>query len=693
MNQRLGVTIFLGFAFLLAPIWHSASGASIKDTESASHADEAASYQIVNTYQYPGYRLVQFNLGVLSHYSYMLISDGQALVVDPGRDVSAYLDLTKKENLKIKGVFLTHNHADFVAGHLELAKAAGCPIYASAKSGDQFPHQSLKEGSKIEVGDALVKILETPGHTPDGLCGVVAPKKQPGKPNLILTGDVLFIGSVGRPDLMGGSASAATLASQSYDTWTKKLSKLPDNLSIFPAHGAGSLCGAHLSDEPTSTLGAQKIANPYVKHKTRGEYIAAVLEGLPDAPQYFKHNAALNKKGPELVNWQEAPVQKKPDQALTNPSQFYVVDLRNAKEYAAAHIPNSVNIAVRGRLETWVGIMVPWGSNLVLYGDPKDLKEAAYRLHRVGYRAEVITPEAWNQAGLPLAKNDLISPRELYAQMQTPDSPVVVDVRLPTEWMGLRIGTVVNLPLSHLAELAPGKLDPEQRVVMVCNSAFRSSLAVGIMERLNFKKVASLDGGSEAWIAAGLPTFGPEARQAAATAPAASPAPAPAASPTPTPAPAPKRDLKLPERLSPAALNRLRLDLPNTFELVDIRPPEAFTDYHLPGSRNADIDDVMKNPAYLAGSVPLILVDRDGSLAMAVGGILSQKTSRPIKVLHGGLDAYWTELELKGAVRETPITGAGPTGVQPPPPATPPSGAPAAPAPAPATPKKKSAGC
>ncbi|MBU4232349.1 MAG: MBL fold metallo-hydrolase [Proteobacteria bacterium] len=628
---------------------------------------------------------MQFNLGVLSHYSYMLISGGQALVVDPDRDVFAYLALAKKENLKIKGVFLTHNHADFVAGHLELAKAAGCPIYASAKSGDQFAHQSLKEGSKIEVGDAVVKILETPGHTPDGLCGLVAPKKQPDKPNLILTGDVLFIGSVGRPDLMGGTASAASLASQSYDTWTRKLSKLPDNLNIFPAHGAGSLCGAHLSDEPTSTLGAQKIANPYVKHKTRGGYIAAVLEGLPEAPQYFKHNAALNQKGPELINWEATPVQKKPDQALTNPSRFYVVDLRNAKEYAAGHIPNSVNIAVRGRLETWVGIMVPWGSNLVLCGDPKDLKEAVYRLHRVGYRAEIITPEAWKKAGLPLAKNEMISPRDLYAQMQTPDSPVVVDVRLPTEWMGLRIGTVVNLPLNHLAELAPAKLDPEQRAVMVCNSAFRSSLAVGIMERLNFKKVASLDGGSEAWIAAGLPTFGPEARPAAAM--------APAASPTPTPAPAPKRDIKLPERLSPAALKRLILDLPNSFELVDIRPPEAFTDYHLPGSRNADIDDVMKNPAYLSGSVPLILVDRDGSLAMAVGGILSQKTARPIRVLYGGLDAYWTELELKGAVRETPISGAGPTGVQPPPPATPPGGPTPTPTPPPAPPKKKSAGC
>ncbi len=539
MNLQRIVAFFLLGSLSLAPIWDNALGAAIKDTESASHGDEAASYQIVNTYNYPDYRLVQCNLAVLSHYSYIIISGDAALVVDPGRDISAYLDLAKKENVKIKGVFLTHNHADFVAGHLELAKTTGCPIYASAKSGDQFPYQPLKDGSKIEVGDAVVQIIETPGHTPDGLCGLVAPKKQPDQPNLILTGDVLFIGSVGRPDLMGGAASAALLASQSFDTWTQKLSKLPDGLNIFPAHGAGSLCGAHLSDEPTSTLGAQKLANPYVKHTTRGAYIAAVLEGLPEAPQYFKHNAALNQKGPELIKWQAEPKSRKPNKTLTDPAKVYVVDLRNAKDYAAGHIPNSVNIAVRGRLETWVGIMVPWGAKLVLCGDPGELQEATHRLHRVGYRARVINMEDWKKAGLPLSRSELIKPQELYAQMQAPDSPVVVDVRLPNEWMGLRIGTVVNLPLNRLAEMAPAKLDPGQRVVTVCNSAFRSSLAVGLLERLGFQKVASLDGGSEAWIAAGLPTFGPQAQSGLAAPPEVPSNAAPAA----VSAPAPRRHL------------------------------------------------------------------------------------------------------------------------------------------------------
>jgi len=665
--RSVAFTAFLAIAFIMPPSVLAATG-PLKDSESASHGDEAATYRVVNTYKYPGFRLIQFNLAVLSHYSYMLISGKQCLVVDPGRDVATYVETAKKEGVKIKGVFLTHNHADFVAGHLELAKAVGCPIYASAASHDQFPHEALQEGAKIEVGEALVSILETPGHTPDGLCGLVAPRKHPDQPKLLLTGDVLFIGSVGRPDLLGGSVSAAALASQSYDTWTHKLSRLPDDVAIFPAHGAGSLCGAHLSDEPTSTLGAQKLSNPYFRHKTRGDYIAAVLDGLPEAPQYFKHNAALNKQGPELIDWQAPlPPELKPEAALTDPARYYVVDLRSPRQYAASHLPNSVNIGLRGRLETWVGIMVPWGVTPVLVGSKAELQEAVQRLPRIGYSARVITWEAWEKSGLPVAQSELIPPAELFARMQTPDSPVIVDVRLPNEWMGLRIGTVVNLPLNRLAELAAGKLDPTQPTVTVCNSAYRSSLAVGLLERLKFTRLGSLDGGSEAWIAAGLPVFGAEVK-AAPVAPAV-----------------PQREVKLPERLSATELQRLLVDLPGTFDLVDLRPPAAFTDYHLPGAKNVDIADVLANPAHLTGVGPLILVDRDGSLAMMVAGILSQKTPRPLKVLYGGVEAYWA-----ASAFPRPASGA-----LPPPaakPAPPPGAHPAAPTP-PAAPKKKSAGC
>lgn len=655
---------------LMAAATALAENEQIKDSESATHGSEAASYQVRDTYQFPGFKVIQFDLGVLSHYSYLLVSGKEALVVDPGRDTGTYLETAKKEGAAITAVYLTHSHADFVAGHSELAGMA--PIYVSAKTAARYDHKPVKEGDSLTVGDAVLTFLDTPGHTPDGTCAVVASKQQSGKPLVIFTGDTLFIGSVGRPDLLGEGMAASTLASVMFDTWNDKLSKLPDDVQVFPAHGAGSLCGAHLSDEPTSTLGEQRTLNPYLAHKSRGEFIAAVLEGLPEAPQYFQHNAKMNHDGPERVDWQpkSLPVTR-PEAEMTDPAKYYVVDIRNAADYSSSHIPNSVNIDLRGRFETWVGIMVPWDARLVLYGDEKDLREALFRLHRVGYnRSEnpvaCVTPDDWRRAGLPAVAGQMIPPARLHAQMQSKESPLVVDVRLPSEWMGLRIGTVVNIPLSELAEKAK-KLDRSQPVVAVCNSAYRSSMAVGILERLGFKRAASLAGGSEAWINAGLPVI--EAKPGGAA--------------------GPKREIRLAERISAAELKRMQMDLPGTFQLVDIRPESQFADYHLPGSQNVDLSDALNNPAYLTGAGPLVIVDRDGSLAMMVGGILSQKTERPIKVLYGGLADYWSQTELGGAAKPAPVSAVSrPKAVS--------AGAPAA-APAepvrPVKPKKKSAGC
>ncbi len=650
----------------------SSEGAGIKDSESATHGAEDAFHQIVDTYRFPGFEIVQFNLPVLSHYSYLLISGKEALMVDPDRDINAYLEHAKKYGLTIKGVFLTHSHADFVAGHLEFVKALQVPVCQNAASGAKYKIEGLKDGSSFKVGTATVKVMETPGHTPDGMCGLVFAEDDP-QPKAIFTGDTLFVGSIGRPDLLEGKMTAATLASMSYDTWHNKLSKLPDAVVVLPAHGAGSLCGANLSDDPASTIGREKSSNPYVQRKGRGEFIAAVLEGLPEAPQYFKYNAAMNREGPPLVAWDAAPAQAKAEEPLTRAEAQWLVDLRDAKPYAEGHVPGSVNIGLRGRLESWVGTMVPWKAPLVLIGSPSEIKEAVFRLHRVAYSGSVLPLENWTKAGLPLAKSGTIKPAELYAQMQEGTAPIIVDVRMPSEWMALRIGAVVNLPINHLAELS-GKLDPNLPVVAVCNSAYRSSLAAGILQRKNFKQVSSLDGGSAAWIEAGLPVFGSETKAAA-----------PAQS---------KRQVHLAERISPAELHRLLKDLPGTFDLVDIRPPEAFKDYALPGATHADLAEVLASPAYLTGAGPLIIVDRDGSLAMMVAGILSQKTKRPIKALHGGLEAFWEETELKSAVRAVPLSGGGPK-VQTAPGPTPaaPSAAPAPAPAAPAAPKKKSAGC
>jgi hydroxyacylglutathione hydrolase len=616
-----------------------------QDPEPAVPGAGAASYKIVNTYEYPGFKLIQFHLAALSHYSYLLVSGDKALVVDPGRDVQVYLDQAKKEGARIIGVFLTHNHADFVAGHLELAKRANCPVYASATGGGAFRLQPLKEGSTIEVGEALVKILVTPGHTLESLSGLVASKSNPKEPLLLLSGDALWIGRLGRPDLIDGNTSAAALAALAFDTWTNKLRHLPDDLAIFPAHGGGSLCGLKLSDEPTSTLGTEKKSDTFLPGQTRGEFIAARLTDRPEVPQSFSHIAALNKRGPPLVDWEKAPAPAGISRALTEPRQFFVVDLRSPQDYAAGHIPNSLNIGLQGKLENWVGTLVPFNASLVLYGHPGELEEATTRLQRVGYGTRVLTPETWEKSQLPLITSELLKPEDLKTRLMGDDSPMLVDVRPHWEWVARPLGKVPNLPLSRLSLLAPEQLDPAQAVVAVADSSYGASLALGILERLGFKKAAGLDGGSDNWAEAGLSVSGAEAS-----------APKPKAAPA---AQVPKRVVRLPQRISAADLKRTMADLPGTFDLVDIRPPQAFVGYNLPGSVNADVVEVMQNPAYLKGTGPLILVDRDGSLAMAVGGVLSQKTWRPIKVLHGGLEAYIKELGIKApglapASSETP---------------------------------------
>jgi len=673
INAELGMKPFVKWASVVAFVLTDTMvpAAVVNDAEAATHGDSAATQTLVKTYEFPGVKIVQLNLSVLSHYSYFVISGKDALMVDPDRDIQAYLDMARKEGWAIKGVFLTHSHADFVAGHSEFVKSLGCPVYQSKESGAKYAINALSDQQTVPWGEVSLQFLATPGHTPDGMCALVFDKADKAKPCAILTGDTLFVGSIGRPDLMGGTMSASTLAGMSYDTWANKLSKLNDRVIVLPAHGAGSLCGAHLRDEPFSTIGSERASNPYLQHTARNDFITAVLEGLPDAPQYFKHNAKMNREGPPAVDW-GAPLPPAPalDKTLTDINTSYVVDLRDAKSFAAGHIPNSVNIALRGRLETWVGIMVPWGSRTVLCGSVEEMKEAVYRLHRVGYDiAGAVTIDAWVAAKQPVLSNEPIQPQVLYQRMKDGTAPVIVDVRLPSEWMGLRIGNVVNLPLNMLSELAPTKLDPQEPVVTVCNSAYRSSMGIGVLERKGFKKVSSMVGGSEAWIEQGFPVIQPAAPGVTAVA-------------------QPKRVVRLPDRIDPSALKRLRMDLPGTYELVDVRPAEQFADYHLSGARNVELADLISNPSFLTGAGALVIVDRDGSLAMAAGGILAQKTERQIKVLFGGLSAYWNDVEMGGPVKAVPLEQ---------PASTSPAMQPAAPAhsapQAPQAPKKKSAGC
>jgi len=436
-----------------------------------------------------------------------------------------------------------------------------------------------------------------------------------------------------------------------------------------------------LSDKPVSTFGEQRQVNPYLKYKDLYGYVMAVVDGLPEAPQYFAHNAKINHDGPPVVDWdQKIPKALGPaDASAATDKGAWLVDVRDAKPFAVSHPKGAINIGIRGRFETWTGIMVPWGEPFILIGSEDEVQEARFRLFRIGYDnpAGYLAGgvSAWQQAGLPVQSVPLVKPAELYKQMHAGTSPIVLDVRLPNEWMGIRIGQALNIPISKLAE-EHVRLDPRMPVLAVCNSAYRSSMAAGVLQKAGFADVRNLDGGGDAWIEAGLPTLGSDSAHGAAPAAAAS------------------VKLNLPEIISPEDLARRVSDLPGSFDIVDVRPAWQFAEYHIPGSVNMPPEQAMNNAGLVTDSRPLVMVCRDGLVSAAIAGQLVQKGQRPIRVLAGGVARYYDEIARPTGIASTPTPmktapAAAPVAA----PAKTPAPGPTAPAPAPAAPKKKSAGC
>ncbi|NQU12901.1 MAG: MBL fold metallo-hydrolase [Desulfobacteraceae bacterium] len=648
MKFRIPRMLMLLFAFSCLQVSSVEGGDLPRDEEASSHGHEATSHQVIEKMDLPDYVFRQYDLGALSHFSYLIGSGGKAIIVDPDRDIQRYLKDAQKLGLKIVHVYLTHSHADFVAGHTELKKATGADIIVNKDSGAQFEHTPVTDNSEFRFGNVRAVIRTTPGHTPDGTCLYVYYPANSPEPMMVLTGDTLFIGSVGRPDLLEGSYTSAQLTSMLYDAWRDKLAKVPDDTKIFPAHGAGSLCGAHLSDEPVSTFGEQKKSNPYLQHKDRSSFVMTVISGLREPPQYFSHNAAMNRAGPPPIDWaKQMPPPLTPEDVNNMVKKGdWIIDVRDSRQFAAGHIPGAINISVRGRFETWVGIMVPWGTPIILVGPDAEIREADFRLHRIGYDEPKGYLKggmaAWKHAGLPEQPVTLVSPPSLYKQMQAGTAPIVVDVRLPKEWMALRIGDVLNMPLDELFREAK-RLDPEMPVLMVCNSAYRSSMAAGIMQKLGFKDVRNLDGGGQAWIDAGLPTYGSTASQKVST---------------------PGVYINLPERMSPEDLAKRLMDLPGTIDVVDIRPAWQFSEFHIPGSVNVKVQELLTNPAYRNDQRPLIIVCRDGYISAAVGGSLVQLSKRPVRFLSGGVTRYYDEImPPKGIMSDgrNPVTPDTPT--------------------------------
>uniref|UniRef100_UPI00286D2048 MBL fold metallo-hydrolase n=1 Tax=Armatimonas sp. TaxID=1872638 RepID=UPI00286D2048 len=430
-----------------------------------------------------------YYLGCLAHASYLIGgANGEAAVIDPRRDVEEYLEDAKNAGLTITYVIETHLHADFVSGHLELAKRTGATILLGANSGAAFAHQQISGGETITLGDLTLSFLATPGHTPEGIT-ILA--ESPEQPTRLFTGDTLFLGDVGRPDLVGAKGlTSEQMAQMLYTSLREKILPLADETEIWPAHGAGSSCGKNLSNDRVSTLAVQKATNLPLQLAMQGDeagFIAYSLEGLGAPPAYFFHDAAKNKEGGASVEdilrqahaLSPAMVEEQSEEGVL------VLDTRATGAFKAWHIPGAIEVQLDGNFAPYVGAVLPPTAPVIVVTEPGRETEAMTRLIRVGYENLVGWldggMDAWKAAGGELAKLGVIEPTELKALLSVEAAPAVLDVRTLGEWEAGHIENAVHIPIAELnARLAEV---PQGPLAVICGSGYRSAIACSLLLR------------------------------------------------------------------------------------------------------------------------------------------------------------------------------------------------------------------
>ena len=450
----------------------------------------------------------QFYLGCLAHASYLLASEGEAMVVDPQRDVDLYLKAAAEHGSTIRHIFETHLHADFVSGHKELAARTGAKIYMGVQAGAKFPHVPVSDGFELKFGKVSIHVLETPGHTSESICLVVTDREKSIAPWAVLTGDTLFVGDVGRPDL-SPRYRPAELARMLYDSLHTKLLTLPDNVLVYPAHGAGSLCGKNMRAELSSTIGTERLTNYALLIEGREEFIEQLTNNLPARPEYFLRDAEINRTGASALS--ELPplraIEPLELERLLRESEI-ALDVRSGDEFARAHVSGSVNIALSGQFASWAGTVLGLTAHPVLIADTDEqLTEARVRLARVGIEALdgylAGSMAAWKQAGLPVAHTHQITPNELHSRLHGGDTQVL-DVRRQGEWDAGHIEGATWWPLDNF-KVSPPEIARDRPLAVHCKSGYRSMIASSLLERAGFHQVINVVGGFDAWQQAGLP--------------------------------------------------------------------------------------------------------------------------------------------------------------------------------------------
>lgn len=437
---------------------------------------------------------------------------GVAAVIDPDREVQKYLDTATAKGLKITHIIETHMHADHVSGNTELADRTGAAIYVHAASEATFAHKALAEGDALEIGNVRLTVLHTPGHTPESITLLISDLTRGQDPWVALTGDTLFVGDVGRPDLVGMEA-ARDLAGDMYETINAKLLKQPDGLLIYPGHGAGSLCGKSIGAMRSTTLGYERSTNPALAQRAKDDFIQWDVENLPEQPANVRRIKGMNRRGPVVLG------EIKPKALTVHDSLPYfqrgaaLLDTRSKEAYVAKHVPGSVHLPADEQLSNRIGFILPPEVPVVLLlSDPAEYSSVVYSLARVGYEHVVgflaASLEEWEAMGLPVTSGDIrdIEARELKALLDTGngDRPVVVDVREAWEFRSGHVEDAVHIPLGELAQRV-SELDPERPVAVICASGSRSQSAAAFLGQRSFKTVYNIVGGTSSWMRAGLP--------------------------------------------------------------------------------------------------------------------------------------------------------------------------------------------
>jgi hydroxyacylglutathione hydrolase len=445
----------------------------------------------------------QLYTGCISEAAYYVESDGEAAIVDPLRDIEVYLDLAKERKATIKYIFETHFHADFVSGHIDLASATGATIVYGPDTETKFDVHVAKDGEIFKLGNSTIEVLHTPGHTLESTCYLA--KEKDGKPTCIFTGDTLFVGDVGRPDLaqISGEISTNDLAGMLYESLQKKIIPLDNSIIVYPAHGPGSSCGKNLGPSTYSTIGEEKETNYALRASSKEEFIKAVTEGLTAPPQYFPINARINKEGYEsldevLENSLKALSVDEVKQAIKE--DVVILDTRPASTFINGFIPGSVFIGLEGRFAEWAGSLLPFSQRLLLVSDPGTEKEAVIRLARVGFNN--VTGylkggfESWKSAGEEIDMVIEIEADELAMDIPFDDNLVVLDVRKPAEFADGHVKDALNIPLEEMTDLINiSSFDENQNIYVHCQGGYRSVIASSLLKKQGFHNLRNIAGG------------------------------------------------------------------------------------------------------------------------------------------------------------------------------------------------------